>query len=296
MAYLERAALRRGAKHNDRAWEDINQAIKLMPKNGNALALKGELCIDMNTYQTAHTLFLQAKEFLPDSSWPLMGIYHSNIEMKNLVEAEKAAREIRKRFPEMIEGRLYLGEVLLLGSKNKNQLEESIQELLDAKEKMKDIPKDSDLNFSLDLLLGRAYFGAKKYPEAMVCLERSLKITPDNPDALFYLGKTYRALGNEKRAAELLAEHRTVYQNVAFVRKNVAILGYNPDDYVTRIKLARWYKSKKAYKSALIHYEELISRNQGGEEAKIERAEIVQKLRGLASTTAQKESNDAKIP
>ncbi len=295
-AYLERAALRRDAKRNDRAWEDINQAVKLLPGDGKALALKGELCLDMGTYQDAQTMFLQAKALLPDSPWPLMGLYHSSIEMKSLPEAEAAARELRKRFPEMIEGRFYLGEVLLFGAKSDAQLEESIRELLQAKEEIKNIPKENDWHFTSNLLLGRAYCNAKKYKEAVPYLEKSVEITPDNPDALFYLGRSYRALGNEKKAVEVLAEHRTVLQNVAFVRKQVAQLNTDSNDFVTRLKLARWYLSQKAYKSALVHYEELISRNQGGEEAKNERAEIVQKLKYLSAAGAQKEISDAKTP
>jgi predicted Zn-dependent protease len=295
-AYLERAALRRDAKRNDLAWEDINKAIKLLPKEGSAQALKGELCIDMSTFQAAQAAFLEAKKLMPDSPWPLMGFYHSSIEMNSLVEAETAARELRKRFPEIIEGRLYLGEVLLLGSKSDAQLAESIQELHAAEKQMKNTSNRTEGDFTLNLLLGRAYFSSKKYNEALPYLQKSVELTSDNPDALFYLGRTYRALGNEKKSIEVMAEHRVVYQSVAFVRKKVAILGLNPNDSASRLELARWYRSQKAYKSALVHYEELISRGQGGEEAAKERLEIVAKLKELAAARLQEGVAGAKAP
>jgi thioredoxin-like negative regulator of GroEL len=75
----------------------------------------------------------------------------------------------------------------------------------------------------------------------------------------------------------------------------VATLNSDPNDYVTRLKLARWYRSQKAYKSALVHYEELVSRGQGGEEAKNERQEIIQKLKELSAARMQG-INDAKRP
>ena len=283
-AYLERAALRRDATRNDRAWSDINEAIKLQPSEGKAWALKGELCIDMGTYQDAQTMFKKARELMPDSPWPLMGLYHSSIELKSLGEAEAAARELRKRFPDQVEGRFYLGEVLLQGAKNNGQVDEAITELKQAEKQIKNAPKTSDWHFSLNLLLGRAYYNLKKHQEALVYLNRAVEITPDNPDVLFYLGRTYRALGNEKKATEVLEEHRLVYQNVSYVRKQAALLNSNADDSKTRLELARWYKVRKAYKSARVHYEELVARGQEGDVAQKELDEVNQKI---AETNAQ---------
>lgn len=277
-AYLERAALRREAKRNDKAWSDINEAVRLAPNNGEAWALKGELCIDMGTHLDAQNNFKKAQTLLPDSPWPLMGLYHSSIELKSLTEAEAAARALRKRFPDQVEGRFYLGEVLLLGSKGKEALNEAISELKDAEVVIKDTPKTNEWHFTLYLLLGRAYYNQKTYPEALKYLKLAVEVTPDNPDALFYLGRTYRALGNEKKAAEVLAEHRLVYQSVAYVRKQVALLNTNPDDSKTRLALARWYVQRTAYKSARVHYEELVTRGQELPVAKKELEEMNRKM------------------
>ena len=298
-AYVERAALRRDAKRNDRAWEDINKAVALLPKEGNAWALKGEICIDMGTFQDAQQNFKTAKQFLPDSPWPLMGMYHSSTELKSLKEAEEAARELRRRFPDQQEGRLYLGEVLLLGAKGESQVNEAIAVLKEAEAVAKKSNNIQDWEFTFSLLLGRAYYVLKDHAVAIKYLLRAVEITPDSPDALYYLGRTYRAMGNEKKAVEVLEEHRLVYQNVSFVRKQVALLNSNSDDFVTRLRLARWYRDRKAFRSAQVHYEELVSRNQGGAEAKAELDDIRAKIAaGLAADkgVAKRKASDAKTP
>jgi tetratricopeptide (TPR) repeat protein len=224
-----------------------------------------------------------------------MGLYHANIEMKNLTEAEAAARELRERFPNIIEGRMYLGEVLLAGTKDEKHITEAVQVLEEAEALIQRLPADNSLRPSIDLLLGRAYYERKDYPKAQRQLEKSLQTTPDNPDALFYLGRTYRALGLAEKAEKTLIEHRLVLQDVSYVRKKNALLKTNPDDFVNRLELARWYRKRGAYRSALVHYEELAERGQGGDEARAEQEEIQQMLRTAKAATAGG-GNDAKAP
>lgn len=288
-AYLERAALRRKAKRTDKAWTDINEAVRLEPANGNAWALKGDLSIDLETYQDAYVSFTKAKEYLPDSPWPLTGLYHSAFELRELPKAEAAARELRKRFPEMIEGRLYLGEVLLEASKETGKVDEAVRELDAAEPLLAKEPPSSDLNITHKQLMGRAYYAQKSYPKAKTYLEEAVKLTPDNGDVMFFLGRTYRALGQKEQAEKVLREHRLLLQDVIYVRKKSTTLNVNPEDGVTRLELARWYKKRGAYRSALNHYEQLVERKQATPEVEAELDEVRKAMTQGASAAAVQE-------
>jgi tetratricopeptide (TPR) repeat protein len=55
-----------------------------------------------------------------------------------------------------------------------------------------------------ELLLGKAYFQSKRYPEAIAHLKVALQQTPEDPEATQLLAITYYASGNYQQAALLL--------------------------------------------------------------------------------------------
>src|SRR5687767_10248156 len=116
-AFMERGALRRLAKRTALAWNDADHATRLDSRNGKAWALRGDLSLDQGISGEGEQSFLKARELMPDSPWSYVGLYQAYVYQKRPEDALKTAQVILERFPEVDEGKLYLGEALTLSGR-----------------------------------------------------------------------------------------------------------------------------------------------------------------------------------
>ncbi|MDX1931760.1 MAG: tetratricopeptide repeat protein [Capsulimonadales bacterium] len=270
--YLERAALRRDARHTESAWLDADRATRLKPDFGDAWALRGDLCLDQGIAGEAEVSYLRARALMPDSAWPMVGLYQAYIANKKHQEALKLANHLRERFPNLPERSLYLGEASVLTARTSEEYAKA-RDILETARKSAESLRQMD-RFTVEFLIGRSYYGQKDWKNALAYFETADKIAPNNPDLLFLLGRTYRFLGQEAKAEATLTRHRKAYEDQAELRRFQAKLNETPDDRETRLAFARWYVSKDLLRPALIQYEELIARNPNDAVAQQERAAL----------------------
>lgn len=267
-AYIERASLRRTAQRRDAALEDAIKATELAPESGEAWALRGDLLLDSGLPGEAESAFKRARERMPASAWPLVGLYQTHTQAYQYPQALAIAREIVKRFPGMTEGYLYLAEAITEtaeGPDDYAKVRAALQKAAPQHDNLR--PLDQ---FAYDFLMGRSYYEERRYREALPFLESAYRKVGDNPDMLFALGRTYRALGDEKMAQRILKEHRQTYDNIASVRRLRAKIEDDPTDPAPRLELARWYTRKGVLGSAAIQYEDMIEHGIAVETAQTE--------------------------
>jgi tetratricopeptide (TPR) repeat protein len=273
VAHMERAALRRKSRRTEAAWTDADRAASLSPKSGKAWALRGDLCLDQGIANEGERSFIKARELMPNDPWPYVGLYQAYVSQKKLPEALETARVIVQRYPGVKEGKLYLGEALVLNAKDPALFTEARATLLEViRSHGKDL-RTMD-RAAAHFLLGKACLGLKNPTEALLFLEQAEKIAPGNPDTLFVLGKTYRQLGQTQKADATMAKHRQVYEDSATLRQFHAKIKDDPDNADIRLEYARWCSKKGLPSNALTEYEEMIERGLMVEVAGQEKAEL----------------------
>ena len=267
-AYTERAALRRNARHRAMALADVIKATDLAPDSGQAWALRGDLSLDQGLAGEAEIAFKRARKLMPTSPWPYIGLYQAYIQLKKLPEALETAHLILEKFPSIPEANLYLGEALVQMVARPEDNETARRTLEQAARRAEELrPAD---RFALEFLMGRTYANQSRWREALPHLERARRISGDNPEMLFLLGRVYRALGNEAQAEATLKAHRRAYEDRAFVRRTRARIDQAPDDPAPRLEMARWFVGRGALGSAAVEYEEMIARGVATETARRE--------------------------
>lgn len=271
-AYVERAALGRLARRGDVAWDDADRATQMDPRNGNAWALRGDLCMDKGIPGEGEESYLKALALLPGSPWPHVGLYQAYVTQKKFPEALTEARYMADHFPSVPEGKLYLGEVLTEMAGSPEDFENARKALLEA-EKNLNVLRHQD-KFALFVLRGRTYFKQARWSEALPHLKRAQTLVPDNPDMLFLLGRTYRALGDTARAEDTMRQHRDSYAKTEAVRQLMARVNEKPNDPQARLNLARWYVKNNVRSNAVSQYEEMIDLGIDVETAKRELAAV----------------------
>lgn len=274
-AYLERALLDRLGSHSDQAWDDVEKATQLDPNNGQAWALRGDLCLDKGIPGEGRESYKKARALMPDSPWPCVGLFQAYTAEQKDAEAAEMARYIVKNFPEIPEGGLYLGEALTESATSPAEFEEARRVLLRAQSK-ENLLREKD-RFTLHLLVARTYIKQNRWAEALPRLLRAREFGGDNPDMLFLLGRTYRALGKTALAEATMTQHRQVYEKTETLRQMMARVNEKPTDAGARLTLARFYVKHDAIPKAISQYEEMISRNIAVETAVREKEALEQR-------------------
>ncbi len=268
-AYMERAALRRNANRSEMAWHDADTATKIDPRSGNAWALRGDLSLDQGIPGEGEASFLKARDLMPNSPWPYVGLYQAEVNEKRLDDALADARIIVRRFPQVLEGKLYLGEALFLTATSPQDYDAARSALTDVLKRAGELRRRD--HSAAEMLLGRAYLNQHRWKEALVHLQRADAIAPGNPDTLFLLARVNRALGNSAAATAAIKRHDQVYADTAKVRQYNARINAHPMDANLRLEFARWYLRKGIPQNAMVQYEEMVDR---GLDVKTARREI----------------------
>jgi tetratricopeptide (TPR) repeat protein len=263
-AYVERSALRRLAKRTEMAWHDADKATKLNPKLGEAWALRGDLSLDQGISGEGEQSFLKAKAVMPRSPWPYVGLYQSYVYQKRADDALNTARHIVEKFPAVDEGKLYLGEALVL-SGNYEEARKALNEASKHEGHYRTMDRSS-----LQFLIGKSYFNQSNWKDALRHFQLADAIAPGNADLLFLMGRTYRAIGDKKAAEETMKRHKKVYDQTEKVRQYSAKINAEPQNPAHRLAFARWYRDNGMLSSAEIQYEDMIDRGLDVETAKRE--------------------------
>ena len=257
-AFLERAAMRRDAKQRESAFDDADKATQLIPNSGEAWALRGDLCLDAGIPGEGENNYQKARKLMPDSPWPHVGLYQAFIAQKKDAEALEMAQTISSRFKEVKEGALYLGEAQVASAKTSEEFDVARKTLKEAMGNEKELrPMDQ---FSVNMLFGQSYYNQQRFAEAKPYLEKAEDTVSGNPDLLFLLGRTYRALGETSKADATLTRHREVYENTAKIRHYQARVKDDPTNAGLRMEFARWYAAHGYVPAARTQYEEMILR------------------------------------
>jgi tetratricopeptide (TPR) repeat protein len=267
-AYLERAALRRHNKRRDLAWLDADKATQLDPKSGEAWALRGDLSLEQGLAGEAEVSFLKARDLMPESARAFSGLYQAYIAMEKDSEALEMARAIVKRFPRAAEGPYYLGKAMVMNARTPADYDAARAVLMRAAANSGNYQQMDQ--FGVEQLLGRTYFATQHWQEARTHFERADQIIPGNPDVLFLLGRTYRAMGEQALAEKTMARHDRYYEDTEKKRRYLARIDENPNNAQARLELARWYTRKDLPLDAAAQYKEMIARGLDTETAQQE--------------------------
>lgn len=91
-----------------------------------------------------------------------------------------------------------------------------------------DVEKEAPNDLRTNLLLGRMGIVSGQFEKAKVRLERVLKESPENTEAMYYLAGAYNGLGDNKKAIEILNKTKAIIKNPEF-RKEI-------DAYIKTLK------------------------------------------------------------
>jgi predicted Zn-dependent protease len=107
--------------------------------------------------------------------------------------------------------------------------------------------------------MGRVYFGAGNYNEALSILDSAVSLAPDDSEAKFYLGKTQMELGKYPQAAETL---QTVFRRYPEHRQTLydlgKIYGAMGKDADAAYYLGLFYRLNAEYRNAVFQFQRAL--------------------------------------
>lgn len=161
---VELARLYLGVKKYDEAIAELNQAVKLEPKNVGALALLGVAYEEKGQQSRAVDFY------------------------KKAIDAG-SKEEMQALNPFLYEAQYRLANIYI----EDKQYDPAIKVLEGA---LKNNPFDSDLQY----LTGQAFLGKGDYDKAIVSFEEAIKYVPNFAEAHYGLGQAYERKGEKERA------------------------------------------------------------------------------------------------
>lgn len=144
--------------------------------------------------------FRKARELKPDL--PMAGLYIGAALWKKKQNAEAVAewRRERNRFPSDAEAAYTLGAALLLTGGDPKETESLLRGVLAKK------PARARANYQLAKLIWQQ----RKAPEAIPCLERSVKSDPNLREAHYLLARIYQSMGRKADADRMYARVKVI--------------------------------------------------------------------------------------
>jgi tetratricopeptide (TPR) repeat protein len=145
-----------------------------------------------------------------------------------------------------------LGEFLLENVPGPDSLSRA-EELLQRATKLK-APRPAEVYSNL----GQLYVQKTEYTKAVEALQESVRINPLDERALYALSNAYRRMGNTKMASITEARFKKMSKQHVLLQSLEARVFHNPNDPVSRLRLARLCRDMGLAEQAAHHYEEYV--------------------------------------
>lgn len=191
-------------KNYDQAIKDLNEAIKLDPKNGSAYSLLGWSYVKKGQLDLAYPLFKKAAEIDSKNMTALGGLglcYYTFGQDKEAIEVSRKVLELAKKAIEDPYLSYFSAEdqklfydfhadsqtIIGMSSQRLGKFEEAISHLENALKKPASWSDPKDIR----LHLAQSFHGAKKYDRAMEEYSRVLSLDPKSADACTGRGWVY---------------------------------------------------------------------------------------------------------
>ena len=172
----------------------LRRALRLQPKNVQALTLMGEILEDGGAFAEAQQYFSEAFEASPQTTSLLVQMAQMEIRQRRLVQAERLLFEALTE-DQHISGAHYLLALIAEQRGNIGRAE------ADYRRELQVNPSDFQSLFNLSLLLGRR----KAYGEQIELLESIPAIAPQLHEVHFYRAKAYLDSGDPARRQDAIA-------------------------------------------------------------------------------------------
>jgi putative PEP-CTERM system TPR-repeat lipoprotein len=187
VAFLALASYHMKKKESGKALAVINSAIKAIPRNVEALEVKGRILLEEKDYKEALKVFGDIEAINPEQGITLK--INAYLKMKDFPRAQEQARRVIALIPNSAVGYIMLSSVY----ENENDLAHAVAEIKNG------IRVDSG-NLQAILLLGNLYVKIKDYKSAMDCYTQAYAKNMGFVPALFAQGMLLEETGKKKEA------------------------------------------------------------------------------------------------
>jgi len=205
--YIALAGFAVDHQNNEFALKVTSQGLEKMPGSLRLLVLRGLIQALLGKQEDAERTLLDASRSDPKSSLPLLAVGVSQLERGRYQDAAASFRRAADIAPGDFRAR-YLYATALRRAGDPYRREELIAALRKAGALN---PKDA----RPPAMLGQVLMEAGRPGEAVTELEKSLRIDPENPTALYQLGLLYRDQGKKELSRKMLRE----FEGVKFKKK-----------------------------------------------------------------------------
>jgi tetratricopeptide (TPR) repeat protein len=285
-----------------RGWTYTHEIEKARPGDADAIYFFGRLHLAQKEWARAAEVFRLATRNSPNFAFAYYFLGLARLENKEIAPAQTALTKALELSPTWLEPRTALARIHLITGEYDLALQESESilraqpdnadalkiagvarlkkgEITQALELLKRakilLPGDANLFFNM----GEGYLTQRKYGQALIEYEETLKLDPDRIDALVQIAKVLSAQGNEKGAFKRVEQQLSKTKNKAELNQLLGQLSLNeanyekalgylekavalkPDLFSAAHLIATIYVAQKKFDQAIAASEKIIQKN-----------------------------------
>ncbi len=191
-----RVALRQADKTSDAVENAIRlyaELARMLPNDLEARVSSGRLLMSLGRFEEAATVLREAYELRPDDMRLVSLLLSAYQGSQDHAEAERGLRSLLARFPELLEARLALGNLLAGTGRHR-----------DAAALLKEAPGDQRKSLELIRILTLELYRSGVWQEALAESESWVALAPDETSAGYLNALALSALGRYTEAEEVL--------------------------------------------------------------------------------------------